>query len=96
MKLCKDCCWAAYELIPLSDDPRLAQLSTRLLRDPTYQPPRHWLCKHVTAYMPGEPDLVIGKPAVVAGAWLKCQTARISTFDDHCGPEGQYWEAKEE
>jgi hypothetical protein len=42
--------------------------------------------------MPAEPDLVTGKPVALAGAWLECQTARTSTFDDRCGPDGRYWE----
>jgi hypothetical protein len=77
MKLCRDCRWAAHELIPHPDDPRWADLEERLGRDPTYQPPRHWLCMHVTAYMPAEPDLVTGKPAALVGAWLDCQTVPL-------------------
>jgi hypothetical protein len=89
VKLCKDCRFAAHEIVPPPDNDR-AEFEGRLARDPSYVPPRVWLCKHPSSYVAAVPDYVTGEPSEPPHR-LQCRSARVAVLN--CGPEGRYWEA---
>jgi hypothetical protein len=86
MKLCKDCRWAAYEVIRRRDE-NLTELERRFGADP----PRLWECHHPSAHVEPKIDLVTGEPEADY-EWIPCKAARSMTFNDWCGPDGRYWE----
>jgi hypothetical protein len=92
-RLCKDCRWGTYDIIPPPNE-AWTEFEKRLARDPSYEPPRMWLCNHPSSSVAAEPDYVNGEPS--APRQLACQSARSRMFDNRCGPEGRYWEPRNE
>jgi hypothetical protein len=51
-----------------------------------------WDCTHPSSARPGQMDYVHG--VAHRNRWLRCLYARDDLRPDHCGPDGRYWEVK--
>jgi hypothetical protein len=52
-------------------------------------------CRHPSAVMPQQPNLVTGRPRGDAPHQFCDHHRKDNWSDDPCGPDGKYWEAAE-
>jgi hypothetical protein len=57
-------------------------------------PSMYFECHHPSAVVTEPPDLVTGAPT--KPAWEFCSHHRSSTVGNRCGPEGRFWEPKDD